>query len=332
MLYLHGLGHYHPEGMITNQFLVDLDIGTTEEWIEERVGIRCRRTILPLEYIRETKNRDPRTAHEITAGANVRTGAAAARMAMERAGVHASDIGLVIAGGSAPELLTPAEAAAIAAEIGVEAPCLDLHSACTTFGMQIMFLDKMRPECLPPFMLLVNPENLTRCVDFSDRSVAVLFGDGSAAAVVSASVPSPLTIGHCGGTTRPAAWEKVTISRWDYFRQDGNAVQGYAIRAMTESLRHMVGQGLADGGRLIFVGHQANLGMLATVCERMGIEGENHWHNVEEYGNTGCAGAPAVLSQRWGELRRGDRVAMALVGAGLTSVHLSITCNGGIEG
>ncbi|MCX7634754.1 MAG: ketoacyl-ACP synthase III [Syntrophales bacterium] len=315
--------------MITNRFLADLDIGTTEEWIEERVGIRCRRTILPLDYIRETKNRDPRMAHEITAGANIRTGAAAARMAMERAGVKPSDIGMVIAGGSAPELLTPAEAAAIAADVGIEAPCLDVHSACTTFGMQILLLDKMHPERFPDFVLLVNAENLTRSVDFSDRSVAVLFGDGSTAAVVSATIPSPFVIGHCGGTTRPVSWEKVTIPRWNFFRQDGNAVQGYAIRAMTEALRRLKEDAPVNGGRLIFVGHQANLGMLATVCERVGIAPEDHWHNVEEYGNTGCAGAPAVLSQRWGALRRGDRVAMALVGAGLTSVWLTITCNGG---
>ena len=58
-LYLHGLGHFHPESEITNEFLTDLDIGTNNQWIMERVGIRARRTVLSLDYIRETRNADP---------------------------------------------------------------------------------------------------------------------------------------------------------------------------------------------------------------------------------------------------------------------------------
>ena len=63
-LNLLGLGHFHPENEITNQFLEDLDIGTNDEWILERTGIRSRRTALPLDYIRETRNKDPRAAVE----------------------------------------------------------------------------------------------------------------------------------------------------------------------------------------------------------------------------------------------------------------------------
>ncbi|MEK7374473.1 MAG: ketoacyl-ACP synthase III, partial [Thermodesulfobacteriota bacterium] len=57
MIYLHGIGHFHPENVITNRFLEELEIGTDEAWIMERVGIRERRTVLPLDYIRQTKNR-----------------------------------------------------------------------------------------------------------------------------------------------------------------------------------------------------------------------------------------------------------------------------------
>ena len=63
MIYLHGIGHFHPENVITNRFLEELEIGTDEAWIMERVGIRERRTVLSLDYIRQTKNRDPRAAH-----------------------------------------------------------------------------------------------------------------------------------------------------------------------------------------------------------------------------------------------------------------------------
>ena len=85
-LYLHGLGHFHPETEITNRFLEDLDIGTNDAWIMERVGIRSRRTVLPLDYIRETRNRDPRAAREAMLYGNAETGRRAAEMAIARAG------------------------------------------------------------------------------------------------------------------------------------------------------------------------------------------------------------------------------------------------------
>ena len=88
-LYLHGLGHFHPENEITNRFLEDLDIGTTDAWIMERVGIRSRRTVLPLDYIRETRNRDPRMAREAMLYGNAETGRRAAEMAIARAGIDA---------------------------------------------------------------------------------------------------------------------------------------------------------------------------------------------------------------------------------------------------
>ena len=76
MLYLHGIGHFHPGNVITNRFLEELGIGTDEAWILERVGIRERRTVLSLDYIRRTKNHDPRAAHEASLYRNAETTAA----------------------------------------------------------------------------------------------------------------------------------------------------------------------------------------------------------------------------------------------------------------
>ena len=84
-LQLHGLGHFHSETEITNQFLEDLDIGTTDQWILERVGIRSRRTMLPLDYIRETRNKDTRAALEAADYSNAEVGKRAALLALERA-------------------------------------------------------------------------------------------------------------------------------------------------------------------------------------------------------------------------------------------------------
>ncbi len=324
MIYLHGIGHFHPENVITNRFLEELEIGTDEAWIMERVGIRERRTVLPLDYIRQTKNRDPRAAHEASLYSNAQTASAAARMALKRAGLEPGDIGLVFSGCSAPAWSSPAEAAMVAAELGIDAPCLDVNSACTTFGMQLDLLSRMAADRLPPFVRICQPENLTRSLDFSDRSTAILLGDGSAAAVVSASVKARMAFGESSCGTNASAWAKVAIPLMGHFRQEGHAVLGFAIRRMTESVLCLRSDP-EENGRFRFIGHQLNMGALRTVCERAGIAEEEHWYHVEEFGNTGCAGAAAILSQRWGELRPGDRVAICLVGAGLTWVHLLLT-------
>ena len=163
MLYLHSMGHFNPESIITNKFLEDLDIGTSNEWILERVGIQNRRTILPLDYIKKTKNVDPRAAFEARKYKNSQMGAAAARMALTRASLKLEDIGMIIAGSSSPDNIAPAESSAIAAELGIEVPCFDMNSACSSFGMQINFLSKMQPEALPPYVLVVDSETLTKC-------------------------------------------------------------------------------------------------------------------------------------------------------------------------
>ena len=321
-LYLHGMGHFHPENVITNRFLEEMHIGTTETWIMERVGIHARHTVLPLDYIKKTRNRDPREAFAAGLYNNAQTGAAAARMAIDRAGLKKEDIGLVISGSSAADNVSPAEASTVAFELGIDVPCFDVNSACTSFGTQVYFMSLMQPEALPPFVLLVNPENLTRCVDYTDRKSAVLFGDGSSAAILSATVPSRKSFTSCAYETRPADWDKVRIPRMGYFQQDGSAVQGFAIRKTTDAIRMLQKTYALNGNRFIFIGHQANMGMLQTVCERSQITENNHWHNVEFFGNTGCSGAPAVLSQRWNDLRPGDNVAIAIVGAGLSWVHM----------
>ena len=100
MIYLHGVGHFHPENVITNEFLESLDIGTTVDWILERVGIEERRTILPLDYIRETKNARPWETDGVRLYTNAQMAAAATRMAVGRAGIKPEDIGMVISGSS----------------------------------------------------------------------------------------------------------------------------------------------------------------------------------------------------------------------------------------
>ena len=318
MLYLHGVGHFHPENEIDNAFLESLDIGTNDQWILDRVGIRSRRTVLPLDYIRATKNRDLRAAQEASLYSNAETGRRAALLAIERAGIQPDELGMVIAGGCSPETLVPAEASRIACALGLTVPAFDLHAACSTFGAQLHFLDRMGPAA-PTFALVVQPENMTRTIDFGDRGTAVLFGDATTAAVVSTRVPSRARVLHTTFGTDPSGCDEVTIPRLGYFRQNGAVVQKFAIKKMS-SLLGELGSLLdpAQRERLLYVGHQANLTMLEAVCRRAGIPPERHLHNIVHFGNQSSAGAPAVLSQRWNDFRAGDIVGMVVVGAGLS--------------
>ena len=317
MLYLHGIGHFHPETVIDNAFFESLDIGTSDQWILERVGIRERRTVLPLDYIRDTRNADPRAAHEASAYRNAETGARAAALALERAGLAPSDVGMVIAGGCSPQYLIPAESCRIAAELGIDAPAIDVNSACSSFVAHLAFLDDMRPERRPEFTLIVNVENTTRTVDYRDRGTAVLWGDGSAAAVVSHTTPARARLEATTFTSDPSGWDKVVIPAGGFFAQSGSAVQTFAIRKTASTARELLA-GADDAASAWFVGHQANLLMLRSAAERAGVDLARHLHNVESFGNQGAAGAPCVLSQNWQRFGAGDLVAVVTVGSGLS--------------
>ncbi len=318
MLYLHGIGHYHPENIVTNKFLTELDIGSNDDWIMERTGIKNRRTSLSLDYIKTTRNRDPRAASEASHITRAGAGKKAAGMALKRAGLLPADIGLVISGTSTPERTIPAESAIMAAELNIDAPCLDINSACSTFLVQLSFISKMRPEATPSYILVINPENYTHTVDYSDRSVAPIFGDGCSAAVISATIPSNQIFERFNHSSDPSAWSRIEIPRSGHFRQDGRAVQGFAIRTATRSLKNLIDGHDNGAGQIKFIGHQANRLMLNHVCERCGIREDNHWYNVTDHGNTGASSAPSVLSQNWHRIKSGDHIAMVVVGAGLT--------------
>ena len=307
-LHLHGVGHFHPENEITNQFLEDLDIGTSDAWIMERVGIRTRRTTLPLDYIRETRNSDPRMAAEAMLYGNAETGRRAAEMAIARAGIDPQDIGMVISGSCAPDVVTPAEACTVAAALGLEVPSFDVNSACTSFHVAMNLLSMMDPDKVPRFVLSVVPEGLTRTVDYNDRSAAVLWGDGAAAAVLSTREPGRARIlgntlegspaGHAQGAHRPPGpLPPGGADGADVRHQEDRAAASERLREDFEE----------DGRRLHFVGHQANRLMLEKVCELCDVPPDRHHHNVQSYGNTAGAGSPSVHQHAVGRLDRRRR-------------------------
>src|ERR1700675_3522550 len=124
----------------------------------------------------------------------------------------------------------PAEACNIARALDIEAPALDVNSACTSFFAQLHLISLMRPEALPPFVLLVVSEAVTRAVDYNDRASAVLWGDGAIAGVVSTTVPWGACMRGTTLASSPEPAARVVVPRTGHFRQDGRVVQMFAIR------------------------------------------------------------------------------------------------------
>jgi 3-oxoacyl-[acyl-carrier-protein] synthase-3 len=317
-LYLHSVGHFHPENEISNQFLEDLDIGTNDQWIIDRVGIRSRRTVLPLEYIRETRNAEPRTAMEVALYSNADLGRKAAELAISRARIDKSDIGMLIGGTSLMDTTSPAESCNIARALELEVPAFDVNSACTSFYVQLYLLSRMQPELLPDFVVLVVADCLTKAVDYSDRSSAVLWGDGAAAAVVSTRHPARARIDGNTLASSPAGNEKVIVPRLGFFHQEGRTVQTFGIKRMTLLLNQLKDRFEEPDRNFNFVGHQANHRMLESVCKQCNIPTERHFSNVEWFGNTASASSASVVSMEWEKWRDGDDVAVVGVGSGLT--------------
>jgi 3-oxoacyl-[acyl-carrier-protein] synthase-3 len=318
VLYLHSVGHFHPENVIDNAFLASLDIGIDSGWVEERVGILERRTSLSLDYIRQTRNADTRAAAEGSTTSTMEMARRAGECALRRAALDPSAIKMVVAGGCCPEMLIPAEASRVAAALGISAVAFDLSAACSSFVAQVHYLSQMQPETLPDFILVVSVEAFTRAISYSDRASAALFGDAATAVILSPRVPSHTRILQTCFATDPSGHCQITIPAGGHFAQDGHAVQLFAIRKTTEMLGHLRDRN--NGNQLpneYFIGHQANLRMLEAVCRRMSIPIENHLTNVARFGNCGAAGAPSVLSQYWEEVAPCS-INMAVVGSGLS--------------
>ncbi len=318
MLYLNGLGHFHPDNVIDNAFLEGMHIDTNNEWIVERSGILERRTVLSLDYIQQTYNQNPSLAKDYAQFTSAETGAKASQMALSRASIKVSDIGMLIAGGCSGQYSLPANASVIAAELGIEAESFDLNSACSTFAAQMHVLNRMYPETLPDYILMVIPENWTMTVDYGDRRTAVLVGDCSVAAIVSPRKKSPYQISFTCLGSNPSNWNKVVTPTGGHFTQDGKAVQKFAITKTLDLLKEIQEKTGINPATSYFIGHQANLRMLESVCRIAGISNEKHLFNVDLFGNCGAAGAPSVLSQHWDKFLPKDKIALAVVGAGLS--------------
>jgi 3-oxoacyl-[acyl-carrier-protein] synthase-3 len=318
MLHILGMGTCHPDTVVDNKFLEDLDVGTNAQWIEEKIGIKTRVTTLSLDYIKATRNQDPRMAIEVASMSATDLGTKAAEAALKKVGIKAEQVGMIIVNCCTPRDTMPGEAVRIAERLNCPGVAFDVYTACPAFALHIDFLRNYNESALPEFVLCISTAAMTQHVNYNDRSDGAIWGDGAAAWVVSPRHKGRLEILDSTYTADPSRCEAVVVDTYQHFKQDGRAVRDFSVRQTVRLIKALEMHYPIDWSRDIFIGHQANRTMLEQITNNREIPPTNHWHNVTYLGNQAGAGAPASLSAHWEHIQPGQYIVVAVVGAGLS--------------
>jgi 3-oxoacyl-[acyl-carrier-protein] synthase-3 len=314
---IRSLATYVPPRVLTNADLEKM-VNTTDDWIMKRVGIRQRHI----------------------AGPGVATselGTSAAVLALERAGITADQIGIIIVGTVTPDMMFPCTACLIQDKIGARnAWGFDISAACSAFTYSITVASQFVASGAHDHVLVVGADVMSSIIDYQDRSTCVLFGDGAGAVIVSPAVDGQgaiLDFEHeidgsgggalympGGGSRRPPSHETVE-GRMHYVKQDGRAVFRFAVRKTEEIARRVLDRnGLQPSDLDLFVSHQANRRIIEAATANLEVDPQKVIINIEHYGNTTAATIPLALNDAVcsGRLKKGDLVLLASVGAGFT--------------
>jgi 3-oxoacyl-[acyl-carrier-protein] synthase-3 len=328
-LVMTGAGHFFPDTVLDNSFYDKLSIGSSAEWIEERVGIRERRSILThdeLVALREGRI----TRAELIAQGRIMTMAAMTKkpwaMTIERSRLAERGVKIdqVIAGTSIPDWDIPANACSIAGGLGLECTAFDVNSACSSFVVNLHVARSLLLSGAAKTTAIFNAERYTTRIDLSDRSTCVLFGDSAAASLLESvrgdePLPRGLELLDTFVDSAPSGYEHVRLPDGGCFAQNGKAVQKFATTKTIAAAQQILERnGLGTRDISYFIAHQANLRMLTYAAEKLGIEPSRHLYNVDTCGNQGATGAPTVLSTHWEKYKPGDIIVLSVVGSGLT--------------
>jgi 3-oxoacyl-[acyl-carrier-protein] synthase-3 len=321
--YLAGVGKYVPRRVMRNEEFAALGLETSDEWIVQRTGIRERHVAAPDETGRFMS-------------------AAASRIAMDRAGVHAGDLDIVIVGTASPDRLLPATAVELQAELGAtRAAAFDVAAACSSWLYGLIVAESLMMSGSAETALVVGTERLSAIADWKDRSTIVLFGDGAGAAVLKRSKQGKgilSTYFRSDGTLadllhRPAGGAnhpfdaKVLADRDFYIQMEGREVFKHAVRSMSDACDRAL-----DGARLtgndidLLIPHQANIRIIEATAKHAGVPMDKVYVNVDRYGNTSSASIPIALDEAMscGRIGEGATVLLVAFGAGFTWASLVV--------
>lgn len=299
-----GTGSHSPAKVLTNHELARM-VDTTDEWIVSRTGIRERHI----------------------AGKNEPTSqlaAAAARAALADAGVTPEQVDLIILATLTPDQPMPATACLVQDLLGVpvRAACFDLNAACSGFLYALDTAWAMLASGRYQHALVIGAEKMSSLVDWQDRSTCVLFGDGAGAAVLGPARGTAQILGtrlYAEGSH--AHLLSVPRGPKPFIQMKGREVFKNAVREMEDAVREILEQhGLAASQIACVIPHQANLRIIESLAQYLGLPLERFVVNLDRHGNTSAASIPLALAEarRSGRVRAGDLTLLVAFGAGLT--------------
>ena len=308
-------GSYVPDPVISNQQL-EAERGFDPEWIEQRTGILSRR------FAPEGQA----TSH---------LAIEAARSAIQRAEIDPSEIDLLLVGTFTPDYLCPSTACLVQDQLGLDCPAVDLQAACSGFMYTLVTGAQYVATGNSQLALLIGADCNSRIVNPTDRKIAPLFGDGAGAVLMkkgeadqglvcyqlgSDGSGGPLLECTSGGTRVPTTAASLDDGS-HLLQMDGRNVFKWAVRAVDESIELVLNQADVKAEDVsLFLIHQANIRIVDSAMEKLGIPREKVIVNIERYGNTSAGSIPLCLDEavQAGKVKRGDLLLMCGFGAGLT--------------
>ncbi len=313
-----GWGACMPPAILTNDDLSTF-LETSDEWIRSRTGMQERR---------------------ISHVSAIELSTVAASRALACAGLDADDVDLIIYGGVSNDEQVPNSASGVQIALGAKnSASIDLNTACTSFCYGLATATAMIKCGMIRNAIVIGVELISRYMDWSNRNVAVLFGDGAAAVVVQASDNEEGLIGTvlgCDAEARESlrvrgfgcSYSGLNVTfgdtLWDF---DGQVIFKRAVHAMVEASARVLRQNsmTADDVDLV-IPHQANLRIIESVAKYTGIPLEKVMVTVQKYGNMSAATVPVALVEALneGRVRPGSTILMPAFGGGLTYCSLLV--------
>ena len=293
-------------------------VATSDDWITERTGIRER--------------------HIVDKGvATSDLAAEAARVCLEKRGISASEVEVIIVATVTPDMFFPATACLVQDKIGAKGAWgFDLSAACSGFPYALQMGTKLVESGAHKKVMVIGADVMSSIIDYKDRATCVIFGDGAGAVLLEPCEPGEVGMidyfheidgsgAHSlnmpgGGSLHPPTAETVA-KNMHVVHQDGQAVYKFAVRKMAEAAETVLTRhGVTGKDLACFIPHQANKRIILSTADRLGMPLENVIINIDRYGNTTAATIPMAMQTALeeGRLKKGDLVLLASVGAGFT--------------
>ncbi len=306
---LKSIASYTPEQILNNHDLEKI-IDTTDEWITRRTGIKERRIA----------GKDESTSD---------LGTKAAIKAIERANLKPQDIDAVLVATLSPDYFTmPSTACKIAANLGLNGvSAFDISAACSGFIYLLEQAKALVESGLKKNVLIIGAEKTSSIMDYTDRSICILFGDGAGAGVVSLDENNPIidvhtaSDGNYGDLLMTERSQESKEASKLTMKMKGNEVFKIAVQTLSNDVVEILAKNKISSEQIdLFIPHQANLRIIKAVQERLNLSDEKCVISVHKYGNTSAASIPMAMNDAYEEnrLKKGDLILLDAFGGGFT--------------